>query len=169
MAVTNLKQLTYRVSGTFKFNKSNFIIATTTTGKRRSRSVVDGRAGGRTRARKMNSPVYFFITLDDCRAFYVRPAAAAAAPPLYPAFVFIFIFPVSPQPPSHRRQRSLNNRAAPPGTGIAPRARGEQYPKITPGFVFISFFVFPRARDGLLNNSACTLEVGSRCETVTAL
>jgi len=78
VVVKNLKQLTYCVPGTFKFNKSNFICNRNAEGR-------DGRGG----ARKMNSPVYFFITFDDCRAFYVCPGPPHHNP-YCPCFLFIF-------------------------------------------------------------------------------
>lgn len=62
MVVTNLKQLTYRVPGTFKFNKSNFICNRNAEGR-----------GGRGRPQNEQSGLFFFITFDDCRALYVCP------------------------------------------------------------------------------------------------
>lgn len=79
MVVTNLKQLTYRVPGTFKFNKSNFIC---------NRNA-EGCGGG---ARKINSPVYFFITLDDCRAFYVCPGPPHRSPRITIVFLYIYTY-----------------------------------------------------------------------------
>lgn len=152
--VTNLKQLTYRVPGTFKFNKSNFICNGNGLGTR----------GGRGAPAKWTVRFIFLSLSTIAERFMSAPVRRTTIPTVAVCFFFIFFYFAFYFIPFGSRPIP-NIWAGPPGT-TTPRAR-KQYPKITLGFVlFGSFFFWP---DRLLNNSACTLEVGSRCETVTAL
>lgn len=64
--------------------------------------------------------------------------------------------------------RSLTFEHVPRGSR-RPRVRANNTRKLHwDSFYFVFFFFFPTVYR-LLNNSVCTLEVGSRCETVTAL
>lgn len=121
----------------------------------------------------MNSPVYFFITLDDCRTFYVPPPPTVSTARHGRRFCFILfriltLFGSRPIPNIWERVP----RGPLPLCNASP-ACAQTIPENYTGIRFISFlvfiFFFLHRRDRLLNNSACTLEVGSRCETVTAL
>lgn len=62
--ITNLKQLTYRVSGTFKFNKSNFIIAMRKTPRDTHRTAAAAAAAagsGRARPQNEQSGLFFYF------------------------------------------------------------------------------------------------------------
>lgn len=78
VVVTNLKQLTYRVPGTFKFNKSNFIC----------NGNVEG-SGGRGHPQNEQSGLFFYHSRRLPSVLCLPRSAALQS--LLPLFLFFFI------------------------------------------------------------------------------
>lgn len=145
-AVTHLKQLTYRAAG--PLNSISLILFANEKAPTRGSVYRD------VHARKMNSPVDFFITLHDCRAppFYVRfpvcrrrrrnPPSAQPRPTLSHGFLFFFIsrFTLFRLVPG----RSLTFEHVPRGSR-RPRVRANNTRKLHwDSFYFVfRFFFFP--------------------------
>lgn len=129
--VTNLKQLTYRVPGTFKFNKSNFIC----------NGNAEGQSGGGGRPQNEQSGLFFLSLSTIAERFMSAPVRRTAIPctlqPLQRLSLFFYFtfysIPFSSRPPIP------NIRVGPPGT-TTPRVRSNNTRKLHWDSFYSGFF-----------------------------